>query len=213
MTKDLTGSKIGSVTVLEQTSKRIRGYIVYKCKCERCGKIFEQNSHYLSNRKKQNKETSCGCYLKTGHLYKNGLRNTRLYTTYTNMKQRCNNKNCSAYKNYGARGITVCKKWDNDFLSFYNWALSNGYNDNLTLDRIDNDKGYCPSNCRWVDMSVQGNNKRNNVLLEADNEEKTFRELCNDYNIAYSTLYTRIRRGWSLEKALTEPVHTNYRGK
>ena len=76
------------------------------------------------------------------------------------MKQRCNNEHNSIYAYYGGRGIKVCKEWENNFLAFYDWAIKNGYDDTLTIDRIDNDKGYCPENCRWVTMATQSRNKR-----------------------------------------------------
>lgn len=213
MIKDLTGNKIGSVIVLEKTSKRVRGYVVYECKCERCGKIFEQNSKYLLDRKKNKKNTSCGCYLKTGHLYKNGLSNTRIYRIYKLMQQRCRDKNAPAYKNYGGRGIKVCDEWNKDFLEFYNWALKNGYKEDLTIDRIDNNKGYFPENCRWVNRQTQNNNKRNIILIDIDGDKKTIRELSKQYNLEFSTLKTRIKRGWDIKRALNEPTHANYKGK
>lgn len=88
------------------------------------------------------------------------LSNTRIYHAWTHMKGRCYNKNDKKYPIYGARGIRVCDEWKEDFLSFYNWSISNGYSDDKTIDRIDNDKGYCESNCRWTNAHVQASNKR-----------------------------------------------------
>ena len=89
-----------------------------------------------------------------------GLTNTRPYQIWYNMKERCDNENCPAYKSYGNRGIKVCQEWSNSFESFLSWAMLNGYQSNLTLDRIDNDKGYEPSNCRWVTQHIQALNRR-----------------------------------------------------
>ena len=89
-----------------------------------------------------------------------GLTNTRPYQIWYNMKERCNNENCPAYESYGNRGIKVCKEWSNSFESFLGWAMLNGYRSDLTLDRIDNDKGYEPSNCRWVTQHIQALNRR-----------------------------------------------------
>lgn len=93
-----------------------------------------------------------------------GMNGTRLYATWQNMKNRCRNCHNPNYKDYGGRGITFCEEW-NSFLEFYKWAIANSYNENLTLDRIDVDGNYCPSNCRFVTRSVQSRNKRNNILV------------------------------------------------
>lgn len=93
-----------------------------------------------------------------------GMKGTRLYGIWQNMKNRCRNCHVACYKDYGGRGITFCKEW-NSFLGFYDWAVANGYNDDLTLDRIDVNGNYCPSNCRFVTRSVQARNKRNNIFV------------------------------------------------
>lgn len=92
--------------------------------------------------------------------YTHGLTNTRLYNIWCNMKERCNNENCVAYENYGGRGIKVCKQWNDSFESFFTWAVLNGYRKHLSIDRINNDEGYKPSNCRWVTQRIQMLNRR-----------------------------------------------------
>ena len=121
------------------------------------------------------------------------------------MKRRCLNKNDARYKDYGGRGITVCKEWL-EFLTFYNWASSAGYADGLSIDRIDNNKGYSPENCRWVTMSYQALNKRTNRNISFNGETKTIKEWSDIFGINYTTLKVRLDRGWDIEDALTRNV-------
>lgn len=119
------------------------------------------------------------------------------------MKSRCYNKNNPSYKNYGARGITVCIEWLNNFEMFYNWAINNGYDDNLTIDRIDNNKGYEPYNCRWITHIEQQYNRTNNFNITYKGITKTITQWARDLRIPYSTLYKRIKvLKWGLDDAL-----------
>lgn len=131
---------------------------------------------------------------------------SRLKRIWTNMKTRCNNPNVQSYKNYGGRGITVCDEWTNSFLSFEFWAKSNGYNDSLTLDRINNNAGYCPDNCRWVTPKDQSRNMRKNVLLEYNSEIKCISAWAEEYNMDPSTIRKRIRLGWDVKSIFETPV-------
>lgn len=123
------------------------------------------------------------------------------------MKQRCYNSNTIRYKNYGGRGVTVCDEWKNDFTAFYNWAMANGYKNELTLDRIDVNGNYEPSNCRWATPKEQSNNKTNNVKIEISGVTHTMSEWAEISGVSMSTISARIKRyGWSAEKAIMTPA-------
>jgi hypothetical protein len=137
---------------------------------------------------------------------KHGLYHTKLHGVWNNMKQRCINPNHLAYKNYGARGITVCDEW-NEFVPFYNWCMEHGYHDGLTLDRINNSMGYCPSNCRFVDRVTQNNNTRRNILITANGKTMTLPAWSMETRIKQSTLYRRyVRKGWSGDDTINTPL-------
>ena len=131
---------------------------------------------------------------------------TRLYKAWTNMRQRCAYPKDVNYHRYGGRGITVCAEWSDDFASFRDWAMANGYTDNLTLDRIDNDGNYSPDNCRWATPSEQQSNLRNNLYITVGSETKTAREWSRITGIKYSTIITRLRFGWEPEAIVGTPT-------
>lgn len=126
----------------------------------------------------------------------------RIYSIWHNMKSRCYYNKSDKYKYYGGRGITVCDEWRDSFKAFYAWAMANGYRDDLTIDRIDVDGNYEPSNCRWIDMLAQNNNTSKNHYITHNGETKTAAEWARQYGINRSLFTTRIRRGWSFEKAI-----------
>lgn len=147
-----------------------------------------------------------------------------LYKAYWRMKIRCYDKNRDCYERYGGRGITVCDEWldkQNGFNRFYKWSIENGFYydkegtkyNNCTLDRIDNDKGYSPDNCRWVNRKVQNNNKRDNINYEIDGKVMSLKAWCKEYNMPYLAVYLRIkRRKWDFFRALTEPISKTHGG-
>lgn len=119
----------------------------------------------------------------------------RLKEILYGMKKRCYNPNSSSYSNYGGRGIEICDEWLNDTNSFVTWALGNGYNENLTIERIDNNGNYEPSNCKWITRVEQANNKRNNVHVQIDGQEVNLSELAKALGLAGATIYTRYYSG------------------
>jgi hypothetical protein len=122
------------------------------------------------------------------------------------MKERCNNPNSIEFASYGGRGIKLCPEWENDFNSFYIWAKANGYTDSLSIDRIDNNKGYEPENCRWADRITQANNKRTNHYLTYNGKTQSIAQWAREIGLSQSCLRHRIYRGWDVEKALSTPM-------
>lgn len=193
---NLPGMKFNSLTVIDAVGNDNHGAKLWKCKCD-CGNYTIQNtSNIISSRSK-----SCGC-LKGYNLKTHGYSRERLHNIWKGMRGRCNNSNESSYKNYGARGIKVCEEW-NDYTVFRKWALENGYNDSLTIERKDVNKGYEPSNCEWITLGEQCNNRRNTVRMTYKGQTKTLSQWSKEFGINYFTLYRRYcEYGWSVEKCL-----------
>lgn len=193
---DFVGKRFGKVVVLSFKSKGVYREPLWCCKCD-CGKEFVTSAYRLV----AGRTKTCGC---SRRIHK--LTNHPLYGIWINMRRRCHDAKSDNYYRYGARGIHVCDKWFADFKAFYDWSMENGYKKGLTIDRIDNDKGYSPDNCRWVDYKTQARNKRNNHLLTYGGVTKTLQEWSYEYKIHHATLYQRITKlGWDIEKALTTP--------
>ncbi len=138
-------------------------------------------------------------------LDETGRRN-KLYNRWSNIKDRCLNKNSPVYKNYGGRGIFVCDEWKNSFKKFQEWAIKNGYDENLTLDRTDNNDGYYPNNCRWVSSKVQNRNHRGNVVIKIEGKEKCLMEWCEIKNFPYHLAQGRVRSGIKSPEAIFNPI-------
>lgn len=192
--KDLTGQKFGYLTVLEQCEKIPYRHRYWKCQCK-CGKIKSIDEYNLI----KGKSISCGCYrnkLVSERRSKHNMTDTRLYTIWVSMRDRCNNPNKKAYKDYGGRGIKVCNEWQNDFISFYTWAINNGYNENAksrecTIERINVDGNYEPQNCTFKNSKEQANNRRNNIIIEYNNETHTLMEWCEILGLNYKRTLRR----------------------
>jgi hypothetical protein len=131
-----------------------------------------------------------------------GMCNTRLYEIWNGMKQRCQNPNTISYKGYGGKGISVCEEWNNSFKAFYDWAISNGYRNDLTIDRIENDGNYEPANCRWATNKEQQNHTSYTRLHTYNGETLSIMQWAEKTGIHPNMLYKRLSRGWSIEKAL-----------
>ncbi len=203
--KNIIGMRFNSLIVLKMHHKEQlylnngvkNGFkYFYLCKCDCGNNCVVSYNHLISNHTK-----SCGCL-----NFKHNLTNSRLFKIWSGILNRCYNKNNHKYKNYGGRGITICDEWKNDFKVFYDWSITNSYQDNLTIDRIDVNGNYEPSNCRWVNQKTQQNNKNSNLWITYDNQTYTLSEWSEILNINYYTLKSRLRYKWSIEKSFTTPV-------
>ena len=212
---DCKNKRYGRATAIEDVGKDKNNNRLWLCKCD-CGRIFTTTARRLNSGHTQ----SCGCLrddTTSSHFRKHGLSETRLNRIWRNIKTRCCNPLNPEYSRYGGRGISICKLWYDDFMSFYDWSLNNGYSEEKTIDRIDNSKGYSPDNCRWTDYKTQSRNRRSNILITFNGERHPLIEWCEKYGSKYSTVYNRIRRGWGFEKALFTPIDSKkiafmYRG-
>ena len=201
---DVTGKRFTRLVAMSPAGKDKHGNTTWLCKCD-CGeeKIVPIGSLTSGNTK------SCGC-LNRENLSKNpnrtihGMSKTRLYNTWNKMKNRCNSPNSNEYKYYGGRGIKVCDEWQK-FEPFCDWALANGYSDDLSIDRIDNDGNYEPSNCRWVDFITQVNNRSSNVRFTYNGKSMTISEIARETGVSKDLLYGRLEKGYSLEDSLKYP--------
>lgn len=208
------GDRYGMLTILAELPQE--GYQRYfLCKCD-CGNF---KNIALASLRKKNSTKSCGCFAKTQASVfhkKHGMRNTRIYRTWINIRSRCYDELQPSYPNYGGRGIGVCDEWMVGFVPFYEWALSHGYKDDLTIDRIDMNGNYEPLNCRWVDYTVQANNKRNNHKYLFNGEMITIPEICRRLGLVdkFDTIKNRIiTLGWSLESSISEYTELIKRNK
>ena len=194
------GNKYGLLTVLRYTGNDKHGKRRWLCKCD-CGK----ECVVLGSDIKRGHTTSCGCYDKKRRI-KHGMSDTRMYKIWCDIKSRCNHEYDTNYNNYGGRGIRVCDEWDNDFMAFYDWSIVHGYNDKLTIDRIDVNGNYDPSNCRWISFYDQQYNKRNTKYYEYNGDMITIYDIMKITGLKYNTIKTRLNRGWSIEDIVNTPL-------
>lgn len=209
-----SGQRFGSWEVIGKPFKcGKRWFVVAKCNCLSCHVV---RTDVLS----RGGSLQCDECKHKGRIgqttwKKHGEYKSRLYGVWNSMKDRCGNPNNSSYGDYGGRGITVCDLWQRDFKAFQSWALIAGYEPGLHIDRKDNDKGYCPHNCRFITQAKNNLNKRNNPLIQAFGETKTMLEWSQDVRcpVAYSTLESRLRRNVNPEIAITTQVSRGRRAK
>lgn len=205
--KDYTGMRKGRLVALKYVRQDKNNRPVWLFQCD-CGKQVE---YEISAIRPYSTTISCGCAnaerRKSGDNHrKHGGCGTRLYRIWEAMKARCYCPSSKALsQNMHYRGITVCDEWRNSFVNFRDWALANGYADDLSIDRIDNSKGYSPENCRWATVTQQANNKSNNHKVIINGEPHPLKEACKMYGISIALYYKRIREGFSEEAALTTP--------
>lgn len=200
---DMTGKKINMLTVVYKAPSR-NGRTMWHCKCD-CGNEVEVWYEHLKKG-----QYSCGCYKNkriSERLTKHGKTNTKLFKNWRHMRERCYKQGHKSYKDYGGRGIIVCKEWNDDFMNFYNWAMANGYDENAdfmqcTLDRINVNGNYEPSNCRWISIKEQCNNRRNNRYLEYRGEKHTIAEWSELLKMPQSAIRKRVELGWTDGQAL-----------
>lgn len=201
----LKGKQFGRLLVVDRAGSDKAKNATWRCRCD-CGKEKVVSSRDLI----AGDTRSCGCLqreLVKERMTTHKASKTRLYRVWAGIKNRCYNKNSENYKYYGGKGIAVCEEWRNDFTAFSEWAIENGYNEyaatqECTIDRIDNSKDYCPSNCRWSNHTSQCNNQSSNKLFTYNGETLTMAEWARRTGIKYTTLRARIRRGVPFEEAI-----------
>lgn len=205
----MKGTKFGRLTVRELIVDGDANHRKYLCDCD-CGgtKITSEDNLKRGHCK------SCGCLYK-GHggskkknIYLGS--DSKLYNTWASMKDRCSNHKSNNYKNYGMRGIKVCDEWKNDYSTFKQWALENGYDEkggkNCSIERIDVNGNYCPENCKWATAKEQMNNTRRNTVIEYNGKQMTLAQWADYLGMNYSSFMSRWSRGWTMEKIANTPV-------
>lgn len=193
---DLTGQRFGRLIVIKRAENVKSRHIIWLCRCD-CGKEVKTRWQPLLS----GRTMSCGCYRKDINT-KHGMSRTRLGRIWREMNARCYNENNNAFKDYGGRGIGVCKEWGDNVLAFCDWADKNGYKDNLTIERVDVNGNYDPGNCKWVTMKEQENNRTNNRLITYNGKTKTAMQWSDELGVNYRNLLWRIYNGWPVGQAL-----------
>lgn len=210
MKANLVGKKFGRWVVVEKEGRNKYGNILWKCKCD-CGNEKLVSTSGLNC----GKSKSCGCLEKDQarlRMTTHGLRRTQIYKVWAGIKDRTNPNNNNCKDNYRKFAIKMCDEWRNDFMSFYNWAVANGYKEEKlpngknkwTIDRIDNNGDYCPANCRWITNKEQMNNQTTNRRITYKGKTQTLAQWCEELGLPYGTILFRLRIGYDVERAFTE---------
>lgn len=210
--KDITGQKFGRLTAIRYVGKNEDKRALWECTCG-CGNtvIVDGKSLRLGNTK------SCGCYNLERIAERNkiihkthGETNTRLFRIWSGIRTRCTNVNGEGYKNYGARGIRMCEEWLSSFETFRDWAICNGYDDSLSIDRIDVNGNYSPENCRWTTMKEQQRNRRSNKMISYNGESHCLSEWGDILGISDDVLGRRLKsKNYTIERAFSEPLRAH----
>ena len=199
------GNRFGKLTVKSFSHKAKHGIAMMIVKCD-CG--IEKEVRLASL--KCGRSNSCGCIKLNTYKekkLKHGGKGTDLYNVWCSIKQRCLNTSCKDYPNYGGRGILICTDWASDYSKFQLWCNSHGYRKGLSIDRKDNNEGYHPLNCRWVDANIQANNTGRNVVLEFNGIRRTVAQWSRHLGFSDKLIYDRMKKlGWTIEKTLSTPT-------
>lgn len=216
---NIVGERYGKLVVIKRVEDHIQPSGIKKpkwlCQCD-CGNTKEVLEQNLRN----GQTTSCGCYVKEHNKVLNTIHGgcyERLYNIWASVFKRCYNTNHIQYNNYGGRGILVCEEW-HDYEKFKKWALENGYSENAkksecSLDRIDVNGNYEPTNCRFVNSTVQNRNTRRNVYLTHNGETHCVTEWAEILNMPSYVLFQRLKRGWTVERTLTTKAQCKKKGE
>lgn len=214
--KDLTGKRFGRLYVIKRSNDAFTSgghrNVTWLCRCD-CGKEVEVRGSRLN----KGETKSCGCLFKeiieNGSARRtHGMRNTREYSIWCNMRQRCTNPNSSSFPRYGGRGVSVCDRWLESFQNFYD-DLGPAPSPDHSLERLDNNSGYSAENCRWATTEDQVRNKRNNVVISSNGETLVAADWCKKLGGNRGLVWKRLKRGWSEEAAVTTPVDTSKRNR
>lgn len=211
--KDYTGKKFGMLTPIKRLGKSDNGYYNWLCRCD-CGNQVERTVDVFTRGK-----SSCGCKQKkilaemaNGNVVHN-MSKTRLYGIFHNMMSRCYREKDIHYSAYGERGITVCDEWRTNRAKFFEWALENGYSDDLTIERIDNDKGYSPDNCTWITKEMQYKNKRQNIMITYNGKTLCAEDWSKATGIPATTIRWRYKHGWDVDRIFKNSLPLKYQPK
>ena len=201
--KRLENLKFGRLTAIKEVGRTKSGGALWVCKCD-CGGEKVVSSDGLRSGRTQ----SCGCIKREQNVEMfttHGEHGTPLHRLWAGIKNRCYNPNEPKYVHYGARGIKVCPEWETNYPAFRDWCLANGYSKGLTIERIDVDGDYSPTNCVFATQKTQQNNRRNNHRITYKGETKTLAQWADYLGMTYKMLEHRINRGWGIEDAFTIP--------
>lgn len=201
---DLTGQRFSKLTVIKFLG-RTKKMSMFECKCD-CGSVTSVSSNNL----RKGHTTSCGCQSSRKTIgertAKHNLTNHPLFESWIGMRNRCYNKKHNRWVNYGGKGIEVCNEWKDDFIVFYDWGIKNGWDLGLSIDRIDNDKNYCPDNCKFSTIKEQNRNRTSNLRLTIDGVTKILIEWSEISGTNPQTIRKRLKNGWSDKEAVFSPV-------